>query len=401
MPKLTHTRATFSDSDLSKGRFIVMPYEVMQDIRITPLEFRIYVAALSFSNPKGKPVFASCRTIGNVIKTDHKRVAAALRKFQELGYVVLDRGPKPNSPAVIHFTHRDLFQRAKDAAMSGDLSALELGDVVAKNAQNDEELGENDVGYQAEISGDSRVENCVQTGESIDSPYINEKLTVNKEITSVISYCAEPETDSTPAQKNTHTHGVGNDCPKPSNDTHKISELSEAMIGLHKTVTSLADQLRDLTLEFRKEKHRRDKAEAKAEPSTTETNVQKSDSPAVVTFECSGSVKSFNVTQADIDEWADVFLGVDVLLTIKRAKAWIDANPARRKTAKGMKRFLVNWLGKDQDRGVYSRMNERFPKGHRTNNPALARDLGHGTESLTQWAKDLVGPDRTEIDVEF
>jgi hypothetical protein len=39
------------------------------------------------------------------------------------------------------------------------------------------------------------------------------------------------------------------------------------------------------------------------------------------------------------------------MTVLRKALAWIEANPTRRKTAKGMPRWIVNtWLSRDQDR---------------------------------------------------
>ena len=32
-------------------------------------------------------------------------------------------------------------------------------------------------------------------------------------------------------------------------------------------------------------------------------------------------------------------------------QAWSDANPSKRKTKRGVERFIVNWLSREQDRG--------------------------------------------------
>ena len=32
-------------------------------------------------------------------------------------------------------------------------------------------------------------------------------------------------------------------------------------------------------------------------------------------------------------------------------KGWLDANPTKRKTSRGIKRFVNSWLAKEQDKG--------------------------------------------------
>jgi hypothetical protein len=36
---------------------------------------------------------------------------------------------------------------------------------------------------------------------------------------------------------------------------------------------------------------------------------------------------------------------------LRSMKAWCQANPTKRKTTKGIKRFITSWLTREQDRG--------------------------------------------------
>ena len=51
------------------------------------------------------------------------------------------------------------------------------------------------------------------------------------------------------------------------------------------------------------------------------------------------------------DEMSLLYGGVDVIPEFRRALAWILANPGRKKTAAGMRRFLANWLSRAQENG--------------------------------------------------
>lgn len=73
--------------------------------------------------------------------------------------------------------------------------------------------------------------------------------------------------------------------------------------------------------------------------------------PAILTYPTNGKVKSWELTQSQVDEWAGLYPGIDVMAECRKALAWSKANPAKRKTAGGMPRFLVSWLGKANDRG--------------------------------------------------
>lgn len=71
--------------------------------------------------------------------------------------------------------------------------------------------------------------------------------------------------------------------------------------------------------------------------------------PALLVFPCNGKVKEWGLTQAQVNEWSALFVGVDVLDQCRRALAWVKAKG--KKTAKGMPKFLVGWLGRSNDRG--------------------------------------------------
>ena len=57
------------------------------------------------------------------------------------------------------------------------------------------------------------------------------------------------------------------------------------------------------------------------------------------------------ITQAEVDEWKKLYPAVDVLQELRKMTAWCEANPTKRKTKRGIKAFIVNWLNKEQDRG--------------------------------------------------
>ena len=73
--------------------------------------------------------------------------------------------------------------------------------------------------------------------------------------------------------------------------------------------------------------------------------------PAVIIIPCSGG-KTFAVTQPQIDRWKELFPAVDVLAVVRKAVAWAEANPKKRKTAARMASWLATvWLSKAQDEG--------------------------------------------------
>jgi hypothetical protein len=69
--------------------------------------------------------------------------------------------------------------------------------------------------------------------------------------------------------------------------------------------------------------------------------------PPLLVFPVIGKgAKEWGFTEAALKALEADFPGLAVLAEVKKAHAWAQANPGRRKTASGMPRFLVNWLSK-------------------------------------------------------
>ena len=52
-----------------------------------------------------------------------------------------------------------------------------------------------------------------------------------------------------------------------------------------------------------------------------------------------------------VEQWSELFPAVDVMQELRKMKSWLDSNPSRRKTQKGILRFVNSWLSKEQDKG--------------------------------------------------
>lgn len=59
----------------------------------------------------------------------------------------------------------------------------------------------------------------------------------------------------------------------------------------------------------------------------------------------------YPIYQIDIDKWQDLYPAIDVLQQLRSMVGWLDANPTKRKTKQGIKRFINNWLSRTQDKG--------------------------------------------------
>lgn len=72
----------------------------------------------------------------------------------------------------------------------------------------------------------------------------------------------------------------------------------------------------------------------------------------------------YPVLQEQCHEWAGLYPAVDVIQQLRQMRAWLIANPRKKKTKSGINRFIVAWLSKEQDRGgVYGKEESRGQQG--------------------------------------
>lgn len=59
----------------------------------------------------------------------------------------------------------------------------------------------------------------------------------------------------------------------------------------------------------------------------------------------------YPVIQSQVDEWSGLYPAVNVMQELRKMAGWLDANPSKRKTKRGILRFVNGWLSREQDRG--------------------------------------------------
>lgn len=52
-----------------------------------------------------------------------------------------------------------------------------------------------------------------------------------------------------------------------------------------------------------------------------------------------------------IQKWTSLYPAVNVMQELRKMKGWLKANPTKRKTDRGILRFINSWLSREQDRG--------------------------------------------------
>ena len=60
---------------------------------------------------------------------------------------------------------------------------------------------------------------------------------------------------------------------------------------------------------------------------------------------------SYGVTQSEIDEYAALYPAADVVQELRNMRGWCLANPQKRKTRNGIRKFINSWLTRVQNQG--------------------------------------------------
>lgn len=60
--------------------------------------------------------------------------------------------------------------------------------------------------------------------------------------------------------------------------------------------------------------------------------------------------KKVAISKQQFEKWKELYPAVDVMQELKKMDGWLNANPTRIKTAKGIPRFVNSWLARQQDK---------------------------------------------------
>lgn len=447
---------TFDPDTLLKGRFIVSPYEVMQDPRVQDTAYRVFMALMSFSKPSGAPVKVSTLTLSKLLHKSRQVINRCLRELELLGYIIPE-GVGVRS-RIYHFPHKDLYKRAARAARQGILSELSEDNdkpvsVPANWANSVPNQDNQPVDNPVDNDGGRSVYLAIREGENSASGVLSQGTplyTMNSEDATYGTYGSSgslhgdnrfaldtmPAADSPEVDARSSTEDESKTAAANSADiwlrTALQTVLSETFNGVERAMASIRSEVASLSesvAELRGAGASVISApEAQSPVSDSAAMPPRLESGAVAapkgvgqgdsltgaektpqspekapeteyvppTFDCAGDVKTFTPSEEDVSRWQQAFPGVDVRAALLRARAWVDADPKRRKTARGMKRYLTAWLGRDQDRGTYRnslavRNNQgKNADGSPRRLSGNLMDAGYGGEPLTAWLERAV-----------
>ncbi len=121
--------------------------------------------------------------------------------------------------------------------------------------------------------------------------------------------------------------------------------------------------------------------EGKGKEGNEDSGEPRGDSPPVAIIPLvDGTEAAF--TQAQVDDWGQAYPAVDVAQQLRQMRAWCNANPTRRKTARGVEAFIVGWLTKEQNSGRPSRAVAGSV------DPKHDRESADRVDQRPQWALD-------------
>lgn len=81
--------------------------------------------------------------------------------------------------------------------------------------------------------------------------------------------------------------------------------------------------------------------------------------PVIIEIPTNRNGEYYPVTQKMMDEWQELYPNVNVPQELKNMKGWSMANPTKRKTVKGMPRFINSWLSREQNKSEHIYTSQR------------------------------------------
>ena len=133
---------------------------------------------------------------------------------------------------------------------------------------------------------------------------------------------------------------------------YRIEVEAQKLITGHTTVQNPYKCTPEIEIELEKDieiKIKKEKEIEKKEDSTSEPQ-----DPPIITL-LLNTKEEYQIYQIDIEAWHDLYPAVDIMTELRKMKGWLIANPSKRKTKKGILRFINSWLAKEQDRPHYNK----------------------------------------------
>ena len=108
----------------------------------------------------------------------------------------------------------------------------------------------------------------------------------------------------------------------------------------------------DTDIEIEKEKSREDiDTDIDVDINTICSELNESPSEQVVISLPLNDKSTRDITESEVETYQELYQNVNVTQELKNMLGWLNANPTKRKTKKGIDRFVNGWLSRKQDSG--------------------------------------------------
>lgn len=87
-----------------------------------------------------------------------------------------------------------------------------------------------------------------------------------------------------------------------------------------------------------------------ANDSNCEQNQSEQVEPPVITL-LLNTGEEYGISQSNVYEWSELYPAVDIMQCLRNMKGWLLANKSKRKTIRGINKFIIKWLQNEQDKG--------------------------------------------------
>lgn len=87
-----------------------------------------------------------------------------------------------------------------------------------------------------------------------------------------------------------------------------------------------------------------------ANDSNYEQNQSAQAEPPVITL-LLNTGEEYGISESNVYEWSELYPAVDVMQCLRNMKGWLMANKSKRKTIRGINKFIIKWLQNEQDKG--------------------------------------------------
>lgn len=121
--------------------------------------------------------------------------------------------------------------------------------------------------------------------------------------------------------------------------------------GMRSDIRANQRQSDRLTLISSQDKDK-EKDKDKKEKISTDVDIQKK--AAVISLLLNDGTE-YGVEQEAIEKWENLYPAVNVMQELRKMAGWLDANRTRRKTRRGIEKFINGWLAREQDKGGVQR----------------------------------------------